>query len=183
MSIICENESICIMMWFAPAVHQLTLPEPAYSGPENIVYIRGSDLEEELANDKKVVWMVEMYTAWNPTCVDFASQFAEISAKYSLDNLKFGKIDLTRNPETAEKYKINTSALSKQLPTLILFRNGKEDMRRPLVASNGALIPFSFVFVSIYTVTFRYSCNVSLISTGKCRIDVRLEQSLHRMQG
>lgn len=68
--------------------------------------------------------------------------------RYSLENLKFAKVDLSRSPETAEKYHINTSSFSKQLPTLILFKDGKEEMRRPLVASNSKLVQFSFTFVS-----------------------------------
>jgi len=72
-----------------------------------------------------------------------------VDYRYSLEHLKFGKIDLTRNPKAAEKYKINTHALSKQLPTLILFKNGEEEMRRPLIGSKGKLTPFSFTFVSI----------------------------------
>lgn len=67
--------------------------------------------------------------------------------RYTLNNLKFGKIDLTRHPNAATKYKINTHALSKQLPTLILFKGGKEYMRRPYVTDKNKLTPFSFSFV------------------------------------
>lgn len=160
-------------------VHLVLLPEPSYSGPENIIFIPGKDLEEELSADKRLVWLVEMYAAWNPACADFAPQFSELSAKYvqnfslsllvilfwlllfwlrySLDNLKFAKVDLARSPETAEKYQINVSSFSKQLPTLILFKGGKEEIRRPLVASSGKLIQFSFTFVSNWKM-----CNFSL---------------------
>ena len=34
-------------------------------------------------------------------------------------------------PEFAKKYNINTSAISRQLPTLIMFEDGKEDLRFP----------------------------------------------------
>lgn len=64
------------------SVHLVLLPEPSYSGPENIIFIPGKDLEEELSADKRLVWLVEMYAAWNPTCADFAPQFSELSAKY-----------------------------------------------------------------------------------------------------
>ena len=62
-------------------VHLLLLPEPSYQGPENITYFMQKDLESELEVNKKVVWLVEFYTAWNPSCIDFASGFAELSAK------------------------------------------------------------------------------------------------------
>ncbi|OTF74892.1 thioredoxin-related transmembrane protein 2-like protein [Euroglyphus maynei] len=127
----------------------LLLPEPTYQGPENIVYMKGEDLEEEIGRDKRVVWLVELYAAWSPPCVDFANVFAELSNKYSLDNFRFAKVDLARNPDTATKYKINISTLSKQLPTVILFMNGRETMRRPLVNEKGKLINFAFSFDNV----------------------------------
>jgi thiol-disulfide isomerase/thioredoxin len=131
------------------SVHLLLLPEPSYEGPENVTYFRGSDLEEELERDKRTVWLIELYTTWSPPSIEFSSVFSEISAKYSLENLRFGKVDLARNAEIAQKYKINTSSLSKQLPTLILFRNGKEFMRRPLVNNSGKLVKFVLNYVRI----------------------------------
>lgn len=127
----------------------LLLPEPTYQGPENILYLKGEDFEAELSQNKRLVWLVELYTAWSPPCVDFSNVFAELSNNYCLENFRFAKIDLARNPDTASKYKINTSTLSKQLPTVILFQNGKETMRRPLVNDKGKLIPFAFTYVSI----------------------------------
>lgn len=59
----------------------LVLPEPAYAGPENITYFRTGNLDEELQRDKKITWIVAFYTAWNPTCVNFAPVFAELSAQ------------------------------------------------------------------------------------------------------
>ena len=131
-------------------VQLLLLPEPTYGGPENVSYFKGEDLEETISDDKRIVWLVELYTAWSPPCIDFSNVFSELSNKYSLDNLKFGKVDLSRSPDTATKYKINTSSLSKQLPTLILFQGGKESMRRPLVNEKGKLIPFVLTYVRIH---------------------------------
>lgn len=135
-------------------VQMLLLPEPTYQGPENIAYMKGEDLEEEIGRDKRVVWLVELYAAWSPPCVDFANIFGELSNKYSLNNFRFAKVDLARNPDTATKYKINISTLSKQLPTVLLFMNGRETMRRPLVNEKGKLVPFAFTFVSIYRYIF-----------------------------
>lgn len=102
------------------------------------------------------------------------------SFRYSLDNLKFAKVDLSRSPETAEKYHINTSSFSKQLPTVILFKDGKEEMRRPLVASNSKLVPFSFTFVSLI---LSYMINYSkFLFTGKCCKHFWSEQFVPRMQ-
>ncbi|GIX73071.1 thioredoxin-related transmembrane protein 2 homolog [Caerostris extrusa] len=106
-------------------IHLLLLPEPTYEGPENVIYFTGANLEEELKRDSRVTWLVTFYTVWNSNCVNFAPIFAEMSVKYGLDNLKFGKLDATRYPEVAEK-------------------NGKEVSRRPTVDSRCQLIKFFF---------------------------------------
>lgn len=122
----------------------LTLPEPTYSGPDKVTYFRtAAGLEEELNRDKRIVWLVTFYTAWNPACVNFAPSFAQLSAEYCLDNLKFGKIDVGRYPEAASKFQINDSSLSRQLPTVILFKDGKEVTRRPTIES-GKVVKFFF---------------------------------------
>ena len=100
----------------------LLLPEPTYKGPENIVYFRNNTLSEELNRDKNVVWMITFYAAWSPACIDFASIFSKLSSDYGLPNLKFGKVDVGRFADVAEEYHINTSSLSRQLPTLIMFQ-------------------------------------------------------------
>ncbi|KAL1501368.1 hypothetical protein ABEB36_006699 [Hypothenemus hampei] len=122
----------------------LLVPEPTYAGPNNIVYFRGeSNLAEQLAADK-ATWLITFYTAWNPACVAFAPVFAKLSSDYGLDNLKFGKIDIGRHPEAGTKHHVSDSSLSKQLPTVILFQEGKEVTRRPTVDSKGKLIKFFF---------------------------------------
>lgn len=59
-------------------------------------------------------------------------------------NFKFGKIDLGRHPEIGNEFGISDSAFSKQLPTLILFKEGKSVMYRPLVDGAGKLVKFHF---------------------------------------
>ncbi|XP_034939807.1 thioredoxin-related transmembrane protein 2 homolog [Chelonus insularis] len=123
----------------------LLLPEPTYQGPENVIYLRGANgLDEELQRDTRVVWLVAFYAVWNPACVNFAPIFSQLSAEYALDNLKFGKVDVGRHPDAAAKYHVSDSSTSKQLPTLILFKNGKEVERRPYADSKGKLVKFLF---------------------------------------
>ena len=70
----------------------MLLPEPTYKGPESIVYFRAAGLDEELSRDPRVTWLVTFYAAWSPSCVNFSPIFSQLSAQYSLPNLKFGKI-------------------------------------------------------------------------------------------
>lgn len=123
----------------------MVLPEPTYMGPENVTYFRTlTGLDEELDSNKNVVWVITFYTVWNPSCVNFAPIFSQLSAEYHLENLKFGKVDVGRFPEAGRKYHVSDSSFSKQLPTVILFKNGKEFVRRPHADTKGKLVQFFF---------------------------------------
>lgn len=45
------------------------------------------------------------------------------------------------------RYKVSTSPLSKQLPSLVLFQGGKEVMRRPQVDKKGRAVSWTFTEV------------------------------------
>lgn len=123
----------------------LLFPEPTYSGPDKVVYFRGvQGLDDELIRDTKVTWLVAFYTVWNPACVNFAPIFAKLSTEFYLDNLKFGKVDIGRYPDAGKKYHVSDSSMSKQLPTIIVFQEGKEVSRRPMADTKGKLIKFLF---------------------------------------
>lgn len=69
--------------------------------------------------------------------------------RYALDNLKFGKVDIGRYPDAGAKYHISDASTSKQLPTVILFKDGKEIERRPHADHKGKLVKFLFSMVYI----------------------------------
>lgn len=75
-----------------------------------------------------------------------------------MENLKFGKVDIGRYPDAALKYNINDSSLSRQLPTIILFKEGKEIQRRPKADHKGKLIKFLFSSVNNLKNTRNYMC-------------------------
>lgn len=123
----------------------LILPEPTYTGPEHVTYFRTENaLDDELERDKNIIWLVTFYTVWNPACVNFAPIFSELSNEYHLENLRFGKVDVGRFPSTGQKHYVSDSSLSRQLPTVICFRNGKEILRRPCADVKGKLQKFFF---------------------------------------
>lgn len=70
--------------------------------------------------------------------------------RYNTKYLKFGKIDVSRYPDAAKKYNINDASLSRQLPTVIMFKNGIEEVRRPMYDSKGKVFKFFFTEVCIF---------------------------------
>lgn len=42
------------------------------------------------------------------------------------------------------RYKVSTSPLAKQLPSVVLFQGGKEVMRRPMVDKKGRAVSWNF---------------------------------------
>lgn len=71
-----------------------------------------------------------------------------------MENLRFGKIDIGRFPDAGLKYHVSDASTSKQLPTIILFKNGKEVDRRPYADKNGKLVKFLFSLVSLLSLQY-----------------------------
>lgn len=138
------NAMFGILYGVSCLMHFVLLPEPIYRGPEEVTYFRGPNLDEELRRDRRITWMITFYVAWSPPCMTFSSVFSELSAEYNLDNFKFGKIDISKYPDIAEKYSINANAMSKQLPTLALFEGGEETMRKPYISPKGTVVRYTF---------------------------------------
>ncbi|KAF7710200.1 thioredoxin-related transmembrane protein 2-B [Silurus meridionalis] len=125
-------------------VFLMTCKPPLYMGPEYIKYFSDKTIDEELERDNRVTWIVEFFANWSPECQSFASVYADLSLKYNCSGLKFGKVDVGRYGDVSKKYKVSTSPLSKQLPSLVLFQGGKEVMRRPQVDKKGRAVSWSF---------------------------------------
>ncbi|EDO43837.1 predicted protein [Nematostella vectensis] len=128
---------VCIVLF-------VIFPEPSYKGPDNIRFFRGPALDDELKENPNVTWIVEFYAPWSPPCVRLAPIFAELSLKYNNDFLKFGKLDAGKYPIVANRYKVDASIISKQLPTVIVFEGGKEIKRKPSVDSRAVISPYTF---------------------------------------
>lgn len=49
-----------------------------------------------------------------------------------------------RYPKEGERFRINTHALSKQLPSVSVIRQGQQVDRRPVIGANKRAVPFKF---------------------------------------
>ncbi|XP_025998224.1 thioredoxin-related transmembrane protein 2-A [Astatotilapia calliptera] len=121
----------------------MTCQPPLYMGPEYIKYFSDKTIDEELQRDSRVTWLVEFYANWSSDCQSFAPIFANLSLNYNCAGLRFGKIDIGRYEEVSKKYRVSTSPLAKQLPSVLLFQGGREVMRRPMVDSKGRAVSWT----------------------------------------
>ncbi|NXD83618.1 TMX2 protein, partial [Halcyon senegalensis] len=149
-------------------VFLMTCKPPLYMGPEYIKYFSDKTIDvsitspgcqglcwllpadplplwqDELDRDKRVTWIVEFFANWSSECQSFAPIFADLSLKYNCPGLHFGKVDVGRYTDVSTRYKVSTSPLTKQLPTLILFQGGMETMRRPQIDKKGRAVSWTF---------------------------------------
>lgn len=72
-----------------------------------------------------------------------------------MSNLKFGKLDIGRYPKEGQQFRINTHPMSKQIPSISVFKGGVQVNRRPSVGSNSRVIPFVFSEVKIFKKTLK----------------------------
>eukprot|EP00003_Mantamonas_plastica_P004713 TRINITY_DN1374_c0_g1_i2.p1 TRINITY_DN1374_c0_g1~~TRINITY_DN1374_c0_g1_i2.p1 ORF type:complete len:189 (-),score=52.79 TRINITY_DN1374_c0_g1_i2:687-1253(-) len=106
------------------------LTTPKFTGPSNVRTL-GPDTFPSVLRENNVYHIVEFMTTWSPPCNHFAPVYADLSLEFEQPFLQFNKIDVGRHPIYAEEYEIDTSGFSTELPTLILFQNGKELGRYP----------------------------------------------------
>ncbi|XP_053924539.1 thioredoxin-related transmembrane protein 2 isoform X2 [Cuculus canorus] len=125
-------------------VFLVTCKPPLYMGPEYIKYFSDKTIDNELERDKQVTWIIEFFANWSSECQSFAPIFANLSLKYNCPGLHFGKVDVGRYTDVSTRYKVSTSPLTKQLPTLILFQGGIEKMRRPYIDKKGHAVSWTF---------------------------------------
>lgn len=86
-----------------------------------------------------------------------------------------GKIDVGRYPEIAEEHHINTSALTRQLPSVIMFQDGKEVGRAPAI-HNGKIQKFLFKedeMVKVFDLNNLYT---------ECKKDKRYAAQIKKME-
>ncbi|XP_047631640.1 thioredoxin-related transmembrane protein 2 isoform X3 [Phacochoerus africanus] len=85
-------------------VFLMTCKPPLYMGPEYIKYFSDKTIDEELARDKRVTWIVEFFANWSNDCQSFAPIYADLSLKYNCTGLNFGKVDVGRYTDVQSEH-------------------------------------------------------------------------------
>ena len=86
----------------------------------------------ELINSEKPV-LVDFFAEWCGPCKTMAPILKDVKSKLG-ENVTIIKVDIDKNQEASQKYNIRS------VPTLILFKNGKEIWKQSGVVPAEALI-------------------------------------------
>ena len=94
----------------------------------NVIHVNEQAFEKHILNHKGIV-LVDFWAPWCGPCKMFAPIFNDVSKKYPL-KATFAKVNTEEEQVLASKYHIMS------IPTLVIFKNGKEVKR-----ISGALDP------------------------------------------
>lgn len=126
----------------------ITIQPKKFSGASQIEHFNTISFKSRVreASDKedaKTVWVVAFWADWCEKCQFLEAMFAGLSLKYRKSGLAFGKVDVVKYPELADEFRIDTSGMSWQLPTIILLYKGVEVKRMPPFKSDGTVVKTS----------------------------------------
>ncbi|XP_062499485.1 thioredoxin-related transmembrane protein 2-like [Corticium candelabrum] len=125
--------SIKAAAWYSIVliVLYLAFPEKPLPPSEKVKQLTDSSLKEVLSTNSHETWLVLFYAPWAPPSVKATNVFSKLADKYVTESFQFGRMDISRYPAVSDRYSIDMSHRTKQLPTIILYENGKETARRP----------------------------------------------------
>ncbi|MBD3238181.1 MAG: thioredoxin [Candidatus Moranbacteria bacterium] len=83
--------------------------------------LKDSNFEQQVKDHQGVV-LVDFFAPWCGPCQMMAPIIDEVAEKFQ-GKIKIMKMNTDQNPNTAQEYQIAS------IPTLIFFKNGKEDER------------------------------------------------------
>lgn len=95
------------------------------------VTLTDQNFEEEVLQSNLPV-LVDFWGAFCPPCLVLAPTIERVAEEFE-GKVKVGKLDVTSNPRTPQKYGV------KNVPTLILFKDGQEVERLTGLRSQRAL--------------------------------------------
>lgn len=107
-------------------------PQPRFQYPSSIITLNHQSFLTRIANNTyKSFYVVWVHATWSPRCTQLAPVFADLCRRLRHPRVQFAKLDVGRWGEAAKLLDVAVAATSKQLPTVIVYRQGKEWARIP----------------------------------------------------
>ncbi len=98
---------------------------------EHVIDVSDANFESDVLKSERPV-LVDFWAAWCAPCRMLAPTVEAVAEKYS-NSARVVKLNVDDNPQVSQRYGI------KGIPTLILFKNGKEEERVVGAASKEAI--------------------------------------------
>jgi thioredoxin 1 len=92
--------------------------------------ITDNNFQNEVLEEKKTV-LIDFFADWCYPCKMMTPVVEEVSKE---ESIKVGKVNIDENQELAEKYGVES------IPTIIVFKNGKEYKRQVGVTDRESLL-------------------------------------------
>ncbi len=87
------------------------------AGPSAPIELTDSSFDNMVLKSDKIV-VVDFWATWCKPCLMIAPSMKELASEYA-GKVVIGKLDVDKNPKTAQKYQINS------IPMVMFFKNGK----------------------------------------------------------
>lgn len=124
------RRGLYLILWHL--LSYLLIPKSRSGGHGKIDYLTPSSLDREAMNENsKETWFVMLTAPWSKTSDNARHTFADLSTEYGSDKFKFGELEVSRWPKVAKKLEVTIDTLPHQLPTFLLFKQGKLVKRYP----------------------------------------------------
>lgn len=131
----------------------LVFPQPRAASPAAVAVLnRASFAERVTRNTHKTITVVWLHAPWSPRCPGLAPLLNRVVGTYEHPRLRWTKLDVLVWPGVAATLNVSTAATSQQLPTVVVFSQGKELARLPTVeggAAGGALGGLKLTYASL----------------------------------
>lgn len=131
------------------AVMYATCPQPRFALPEalNIMTLNPITFKQRvLENTHETVTIVWCHAPWSPRCSQLTPVFADVAQRFKHPRMVFSRVDLSKFSKIADDIgNISTAPTSRQLPTVIAYKQGKEVGRIPVTDDQGR-VPKQFIY-------------------------------------
>lgn len=111
----------------------LIFPQPREPFSQHVARCSPLAISEDIATSS-ATWAVLCHTPWSDECTHFVPTWNKLAAQHSSDSVRFAQLDVAHWPRAGKDLKIDTTLISKQLPTVLVIRDAKQQGRLPSAA-------------------------------------------------
>lgn len=109
-------------------------PQPRYQLPDSVVTLTTPSFNERIRRNKqRAIYIVWCHAAWSSRCSQLTPVLAALAKSFEHPRIRFARLDVSKCPDAAHFLKVATTAMSKQLPCVIAFKQGVEVGRIPVI--------------------------------------------------